>query len=179
MSPSAARLDVRASFYHVEAGYSFAGPWKPRLSIEYDRASGDGPGGRYSRFDTLYGMRRADFAPAGLYAAIGRTNISSPGVRLELVPGKAADAFISYRALWAAERTDAFSNTGVRDPSGTSGSFAGHQLDGRVRYWIVSKVLRGELNAVWLAKGRLLETAPNAASTRDALYVAASTQLHF
>ena len=124
-------------------------------------------------------MRRSDFAPAGLYAAIGRTNISSPGFRLELVPSKAAEAFIAYRALWAAERTDAFSNTGVRDPSGASGSFAGHQIDARLRHWIVAKTVRGEINALWLGKGRLLERAPNAGSRQDTLYLAFSTQLHF
>src|SRR3546814_15575078 len=59
----------------VDAGYSFGGSWKPRLSLEFDRASGDRRGGRQGRFDTLFGMRRADLAPAGLYNALARTNI--------------------------------------------------------------------------------------------------------
>ncbi|PSJ39110.1 hypothetical protein C7I55_16225 [Sphingomonas deserti] len=179
LAPAANRLDVSASFVHLEAGYSFGGAWKPRLSLEYDRASGDGPGAKFGRFDTLYGMRRADFAPAGLYAATGRTNISSPGLRLEATAGKATDGFLAYRALWAAERRDAFSNSGVRDPSGASGSFAGHQIDARVRTWIVPKLLRGEINAVWLGKGRLLRDAPNAPASGDTIYVAISTQAHF
>ena len=73
--------------------------------------------------------------------------------------------------MWLAERTDAFSTTGVRDPSGRAGSFAGHQLDARVRWWAVPKRLRAELNGVWLAKGRFLEAAPNAPQTGDTRYV--------
>jgi len=167
LAQAAPALDVSAYFYHVDIGYSFPVAWNPRLSVEYDYASGDGPGRTFGRFDTLFGMRRADFAPSGLYTALGRTNISTPGIRLETTPDDRLDAFASYRALWAAEATDAFSNTGVRDPSGNSGSFAGHQIEGRVRYWIVPHFLRGEISAVWLFKGDLLLDAPNAPETGD------------
>ncbi len=168
---AAPELDVSAWFFHADAGYSFPGPLKARLSLEYDYASGDRAGGSYGRFDTLFGMRRADLAPAGLYNAIGRANISTPGVRLEMAPTARLDGFLTYRAMWLAERTDAFSTTGVRDPSGRAGSFAGHQLDARVRWWAVPKRLRAELNGVWLAKGRFLEAAPNAPQTGDTRYV--------
>jgi len=69
LAPNAARQDVRAWFIHADAGYTFADPWKTGLSVDYDHASGDKPGGRYGRFDTFFGMRRADLAPAGLYNA--------------------------------------------------------------------------------------------------------------
>jgi hypothetical protein len=163
--------DVRAWFMHADVGYSFAGPAKLRLSIEYDRASGDGPGNRYGRFDTLFGMRRADLAPAGIYNAIGRANISAPAIRAEIAPSPRWDAFAAYRPMWLAQRSDSFSTTGVRDPSGHSGSFAGHQLEGRARYWLIPALLRAEINALWLAKGRFLETAPNAPTTGDAFYL--------
>ncbi|MDF7773996.1 alginate export family protein [Sphingomonas sp. AOB5] len=167
---NAAVLPVSAWFIHAEAGYTFAGPWQPRLSLEYDRASGDRAGGRYGRFDTLFGMRRADLAPAGLYNAVGRANISTPGIRLELVPSKRVDLFGSYHALWLAEPTDSFSTTGVRDASGRSGGFAGHQLDARLRWWIRPNTLRFEANGVILAKGRFLERAPNAPRGGDTVY---------
>lgn len=172
-------LDVDAWFVHSDAGYTFPGPARLRLSVEYDRASGDGPGRSYGRFDTLFGMRRADFSPAGVLAAIGRTNIDSPGVRAEVAPGKRLDAFVSYRPMWLAERTDAFASTGVRDASGNAGSFAGHQLEGRVRYWLVPGFLRGEVNALWLAKGRFLKTAPNAPRTGDTGYVSTAVTATF
>ncbi|WP_237751486.1 alginate export family protein [Sphingobium sp. DC-2] len=162
LAAGAARQEVSANFVHADAGYSFPGAWKARLSVEFDRASGDRAGGRYGRFDTLFGMRRADLAPAGLYNAIARTNIVTPGLRIEAAPGKRWDWFAVYRALWLASRTDAFSATGVRDSSGRSGSFAGHQLEGRVRYWIIPARLRFEFDGVLLAKGRFLRDAPNA-----------------
>lgn len=176
---NAARLPVSAWFLHADAGYTFPGRAKLRVSVEYDYASGDGSGRSYGRFDTLFGMRRADLAPAGIYNAIGRANISTPGVRVEVAPGKRFDAFAVYRAMWLADRTDAFSTTGVRDPSGQSGSFAGHQVEGRVRYWIVPGFLRGEINAVWLAKGRFLKTAPNAPQTANTRYLATALTATF
>lgn len=93
LAAGAARQSVRAWFVHADAGYTFPIAWTPRVSVEYDHASGDAPGGRYERFDTLFGMRRADFAPAGLYNAIARANIVSPGLRVEAVPNKRTDFF--------------------------------------------------------------------------------------
>lgn len=163
-------FDVSASFVHADIGYTLPGQAKLRLSLEYDRASGDGDGAGYGRFDTLFGMRRADLAPAGIYNAIGRANISTPAVRAEIAPDPRWDAFAAYRPMWLASRSDSFSTTGVRDPSGNSGSFAGHQLEARFRYWLVPSFLRAELNALVLLKGRFLETAPNAPDTGDTHY---------
>lgn len=164
-------LPVSAWFIHADAGYTFEGAWKPRFSFEYDRASGDRSGGKYGRFDTLFGMRRADLAPAGLYSAIGRANISAIGSRLEIIPSKRVDAFVSYHALWLAERTDSFSTTGVRDVTGRSGSFAGNQFDARLRWWVKPDALRIEADGLLLAKGHFLESAPNApAGGKTTLY---------
>jgi hypothetical protein len=176
---TAARLDVRAWFIHADLGYTFAHGWKPRLSIEYDRASGEGPGARYTRFDTLFGMRRADLAPAGIYAALGRTNIETIGLRAEVVPSARVDGFIEGRALWAASATDSFSTTGIRDASGASGRFAGYQLEGRLRYWIVPKFLRAEVNAALLIKRGLLRRAPNAPPHGDTRYISTALTATF
>lgn len=173
LAPDALRRSVSASFVHADIGYSFVIPWKPRLSVELDRASGDRPGGGYGRFDTLFGMRRADLAPAGLYNAVGRANVTTIGVRLEATPGKRVDLFAVYRPMWLAADRDAFSTTGVRDASGRSGNFAGHQLEARIRYWLVPARLRFEFDGLLLAKGRFLRDAPNAppgSSTRYASF---------
>lgn len=178
LAATAPRQQVGAWFVHAEAGYSFAGGWKPRLSIEYDHASGDRPGGRYGRFDTLFGMRRADLGPSGLYNAFGRANFISPGLRLEAAPGARTDMMATVRPIWLAERTDSFSTTGVRDPSGRSGSFAGTQLDGRLRHQL-SKSLRIELDAVLLAKGAFLRDAPNAPPGKWTKYGSLNATLSF
>lgn len=176
---AAAVLDVSAWFYHVEIGRRLGGPWRPRLSIEYDRASGDGPGGGFGRYDTLYGSRSGDFGPSGIYGPLNRTNISSPGLRVEAEPNNRLDIYISWRALWAEEPADAFSTSGVRDPAGASGSFAGHHIEGRLRYWAVPDHLRLELNAALLAKRRLLRDAPDAPTNGDTRYIALSATANF
>jgi hypothetical protein len=178
LAANASLLDVSAWFVHADSGYSFAGLAKLRISVEFDYASGDGPGGRYGRFDTLFGMRRADLAPAGLYNAVARANISTPGLRIEAAPGKRFDAFAVYRAMWLADKHDAFSTTGVRDASGRSGSFAGHQIEARMRYWLVPGFLRGEVNALYLARGRFLKQAPNARD-EDTTYLATGVTASF
>jgi len=178
-APAAPEQKVGAWFVHADAGYMFPGAARLRLSFEYDRASGDAPGGKYGRFDTLFGMRRADLGPAGIYNAIGRANIETVGLRAEVAPGPRWDAFATWRAMWLAEPTDAFSTTGVRDATGASGSFAGHQLDLRLRHWLVPSFLRAEITGVWLAKGRFLETAPNAPATGDTHYLATAVTATF
>jgi hypothetical protein len=175
--------DVSAGFVHADIGYSFSegfwGPIKTRLSVEYDYASGDKPGGKYGRFDTLFGMRRADFAPDGIYSQIGRANISTPGVRLEIAPTARFDAFVVYRGLWLAEPTDSFSTPGVRDFSGQSGSFAGTQLEGRARFWLVPKLLRAEVNAAMIDKGHFLKTSLYPYNSPDTHYISVALTSSF
>ncbi|WP_235535510.1 alginate export family protein [Sphingopyxis sp. Root1497] len=169
-TPTAASLDVSAWFAHLEVGYGFRHRWSPRLALEFDYASGDGRGSKFGRFDTLFGMRRGELAPAGLYNAVGRANLVSPVLRLEATPSKRLDGFVAYRPLWLASRFDSFSTTGVRDASGNSGRFAGHQVEARLRYWLIPKRLRLEWNGLLLAKGRFLREAPNAPRGGDTIY---------
>lgn len=178
LSPQAARQQVRSWFFHADVGYTFPSAWKPRLSFDYDHASGDKPGGGFGRFDTLFGMRRADLAPAGLYNAIARTNLVSPGVRLEAVPDRRTDWFISYRPMWLASRFDSFSSTGVRDAAGRSGRFAGHQLDSRIRYKLLPTVTL-EADGVLLRKGGFLNAAPNAPAERWTRYLSLNLSAAF
>lgn len=179
LAPTATTLDVSAWFTHLEAGYTFRHPWSPRLALEFDYASGDGRGGKFTRFDTLFGMRRADLAPAGLYNAVGRANIIATGVRLEATPSKRIDAFAAYRPLWLASRFDSFSTTSVRNASGNSGRFAGHQIEARVRYWLIPKRLHLEWNGLLLVKGRFLRDAPNAVAGGDTVYNSLNATISF
>jgi len=167
-------LKVRAHFLHADVGYTFVHPWQTRLSADFDLASGDKSGGRFGRFDTLFGMRRADFSASGIFAAIGRANIVSPGLRLEVTPSPRWDGFVTARAMWLDAAEDAFSTTSVRDPSGRAGRFAGRQVEGRVRYWLIPDRLRAEFNGAWLDKGRFLRQAPNAPATGDTHYLSMS-----
>lgn len=179
VAATAPKLDVSAWFAHLEAGYTFRKPWSPHVSVEFDYASGDGRGAKFTRFDTLFGMRRADLAPAGIYNAVGRANLIAPGLRVEVSPSKRVDAFAAYRPLWLASRFDSFSTTGVRDASGKAGGFAGHQMEARVRYWLIPKRLRMEWSSVLLAKGRFLKDAPNATAGSGTFYNSFNATISF
>ena len=169
-TPGAPQQDVSADFAHAALGYRFDAPWQPRLALEYDYASGNRSDGDYGRFDSLYGPRRSDFGPTGIYGALGRNNIHAAGFRLEAKPTDLLDGFVSYRALWLDSPTDSFANTGVRDPAGQSGKFAGHQVEARVRYWFVKDFLRLDTGGAVLFNGRFLRDAPNANPTGDTVY---------
>lgn len=176
---NAAKLDVSAYFLHAAVGYQFKAPWSPRIAIEYDRASGDRPGGAYNRFDSLYGSRRSDFGPTSIYGPLGRSNISSPAVRLEAKPNRRWDAFTAYRPVWLESATDSLASTGVRDPAGRSGKFAGHQVEARVRYWVVPRLLRLDMGGAVLLNGRFLKDAPNANGFGDTRYAYSDLTLTF
>jgi hypothetical protein len=173
----APRQNVSAHTLHAELGYQFAGGWQPRLAAFYDFASGDRPGGKYTRFDGLYGSRRGDWGPGSIYGPLGRSNTSSPGVRLEVKPTKRLDGFVAYRANWLASASDSFASTGVRDASGHSGKFAGHQIEARARYWLIPKMLRLETGGALLFNGRLLNDAPNANGFGNTSYAYADVTL--
>jgi hypothetical protein len=171
VATNATLQEVSAWFAHVDSGWTFDTKGHPRLSLEYDHASGDRRGGDYERFDTLYGMRRADLAPSSIYSLLGRANLETIGLRIEATPSARLDVFAAYRVLWAASATDQFSTSGVRDPSGASGTFAGYHLDTRIRYWVIAQTLRAEFNGEWLLKRGLLRDAPNATPYGDTIFL--------
>jgi len=126
-------LDLRAWLAHLEITRALAGDWQPRAIFRFDYASGDNDpdDGEFNRFDTLYGDRRWEFGPTGIYGALTRGNIISPGVALRLKPSQATDLRLDYRAAWLASDRDFMPTAGLRDRDGNSGSFIGHQLDAR------------------------------------------------
>ena len=166
-----ADLDVSAWLLHAEMGRTLTGAWKPRLVAMFDAASGDGGSpSKYNRFDTLYGARRFEFGPNGLYGPFSRANIVSPSARLEVTPSKRTDGFIAWRSAWAQNARDSFASTGVRDASGASGKLAGHQIEARVRHWIVPGRLQFDAGGAMLIKRGLLRDAPNAPATGNTRY---------
>lgn len=138
--------------------------------IEYDLGTGDDGEGDYNRFDNLYGPRRPDFGPTGIYGPFGRSNINSPGARVEVKPSSRLDGFVGYRAVWLESASDTLANTGVRDASGISGDFAGHQIETRARYWLIPQLLRLEAGGALLFPGEFLDDAPNASGNGTTTY---------
>lgn len=91
-------------------------------------------------------------------------------MRLEITPSQIWDAFVAYRPLFLADRTDSFATTQVRDRTGRSGNFAGQQIEANLRYWIVPNAMLIDTGIDYLIKGRFLRDAPNAPDTADTFY---------
>jgi hypothetical protein len=164
-------LDVSAWLVHAEIGRTFAGPMQPRVVIGYDHATGDGANPRtFNRFDSLFGARRIDFGPSGLFGPVARSNLISPQLKVEVAPEQRFDAMLAWRPLWLASATDAFAATLVRDPAGKSGRFAGNQVEMRVRYWVIPGVIRLDSGVAALFKGGFLRDAPLAPDTGNTRY---------
>ncbi len=164
-------LKVRAWFLHAEIGHSFDAPLAPRIALQYDHASGGGANpATLNRFDSLFGARRGDFGPTSLYGAIARANVISPAVRVEVTPSPRLDAVVAWRPVWLAGARGNFGNSVVIDPSGNAGRFVGHQIEARLRYWLIPGLARLDTGVALLAKGRFLRDAPNAPATGDTHY---------
>lgn len=164
------RRKVRAYGIHGDFGYSWAGGWAPRASAFFDYYTGDRHGAALNRFDFLYGGRRFEFGPTALYGPVSRSNLISPGIRIEAKPTKRLSVMSNLRWLWLDSATDSFGLTGVRDPAGTSGRNAGQQLEAQLRYEIIPKSVQLELGYARLFKGNFLRNAPNAPLTGDTNY---------
>ncbi len=166
-------LDHQAYFARAELGFSFKYLWSPRLVAQFDYASGDNDpnDGDNNRFDRLFGVRRADFGPLGIYGPFARANIVSPGIRLQLKPSSNTSMFVAHRGYWLASDRDAWVVARVQDPEGDSGSFIGQQLEGRLRWDVVPKRLRWEIGAAYFFKGSFAEDAPNANNSGDSNFV--------
>lgn len=165
-------LNHLAMSLHASGGYRFAASWAPRLVLQYDFASGDGdPGdGTNGRFDPLFGARRFDFGPTGLYGAFARSNMSSPGLRFEVQPHRTFDAFTAYRLFWLASSRDTWIPAGLRDARGAAGSFVGHQLEARVRWHVFPGNLSLDVGGALLVPGEFAKTAPGG-DGRPSFYV--------
>lgn len=181
LAANAARQDVRAYFAHAELGYSPALPGKPRISALFDLASGDDPRSRksFGRFDTLFGPRRFELGPSGIFGPLARTNLLAAGLRTEIAPAPRWDVATLWRPTWVHRRRDRFSNNGPVDPQGRSGRFAGHLLEVRIGHWLIDRTLRLEAGAAVLTTGQLLEQSPNANGFGDTRYAYGQVQWNF
>lgn len=173
-------LDHAAWYQHIDIGYTFDMPWKPRLALEYDYASGDEDpnDNKDQRFDTLYGARRFEFGPTGMYGAFARSNINTPGYRIQLAPRSDLKFNARHRVFWLASDRDAWTTSGLRDISGNTSDYIGHQLEMSVR-WNVNSSLNFETGWAHLFKGEFAKNTTNAPQAQDTDYFYVESLLRF
>lgn len=161
---------VRAGFVHLAASRRLHLPWSPRVALLYDYASGDRDptDSSYNRFDSLFGARRFEFGPTGIYGAFARANVDSPSIRISATPSSHLHGFVGYRAVWLASAKD--HELGGYDPTGNSGRFVGQQVEFRVRYAPLPHRLRIEAGGAWLDKGSYLKRVPSHSTDGNTVY---------
>lgn len=178
---SATELDHDARFHHLEAGYTFDATWKPRLALQYDLATGDDDSldGENNRFDTLFGARRWEFGPTGIFGALARANLVSPGWRVTANPTDALDLMFAHRFAYLESETDAYTPGNVRDPSGNSGDEVGQLVEFRARWNVLPGNFSLDFGVAHLFAGEFLDNAPTASGNGDTSYVYLQTLLSF
>jgi hypothetical protein len=155
-------LDHFAHFHHAEVGYRFDAPWSPRIAAQFDYASGDDDpdDGDNNRFDTLYGARRFDYGPTGIFGPFVRANLITPGVRLQVKPHTRVSSFVAIRSFWIAKKKDVQIPMRLQDPSGNSGRYVGTQIEGRVRWEILPNNLKLEFGVAHVFTDDFRDDAP-------------------
>jgi hypothetical protein len=134
----AKQLNLRhdALAYSLELGYSFDHDWKPRASLYYGFGTGDkdpnrnASSGSNERFDAFYGFNQ----PWSRNDYFSWDNIHAPKARLEFTPYRNVRIDTGYNAYWLESETEAWNRANLRDTTGRSGSFLGHEFDIRMRH---------------------------------------------
>lgn len=128
------KLQHDALAYSLELGYAFDHEWKPRASLYYGYGSGDKDPNRNAtsyanqKLDTFYGFNQ----PWSRNDYFSWDNVHAPKARIELTPYKDLKVEAGYNAYWLASDTEAWNRANLRDTSGNSGSFLGHEFDIRM-----------------------------------------------
>ena len=150
---------------NVQVGYTFNVPWKPRFLVQYAYASGTRtPGGSQNgTFDPLFGARRFDLMPTGIFGPFLRSNISSPGWRLIVTPAMGWRIQLKQRFWYLAQSRAVNGGLLLQDPSGGSGNYLGHDLEFRVQ-WVVSQNLDFDAGYDHWFKGSYFDRLPSSAN---------------
>ena len=165
-------LDHAAQFHHLIVGYRFEGEAKPELELLLDYASGDDDttDGDNNRFDTLFGARRFEFGPTGIFGAFARSNLFSPGLRSKFRPTPKTRVMIASRMHYLASERDVWTTTGLFDASGAAGNYLGNLTEFRVRQDLVKDNVMLEFGYAHLFAGSFVDDAPNATGQGDTDY---------
>jgi hypothetical protein len=179
-SAKAPGQDVEAFFEHAQVGYTFDLPWSPRLLAQYDYATGGADDqGRLSRaFDTLYGARRFEYGPTGIFGAFARNNINSPGYRLFVTPRSDLGFYAAHRLFWLADAKAPWQPANLVDNTGRAGDFLGHLVEVTGRFDLHPNL---SLEAGWatLIKGGFARNAPGAPPPDNVNYYYVQSMLRF
>jgi hypothetical protein len=124
-------LDLAAFAAHAEVGYTFAAPWKPRLMVEYNYASGDGDpaDGEIGTFQNLFHLNHLFFGNMDLFAW---QNMQNAAAVVTLEPAAGWVLKCEYRLNGLADTADYWyraSCAAARPISAGADPFLGQEID--------------------------------------------------
>jgi hypothetical protein len=148
---------------NVEVGYTFNLPWTPRLLAQYTYTSGtrNQGGGQVGTFDPLFGARRFDLNPTGIWGPFFRSNINTPGWRLILTPEDNLILTVKQRFWYLAEKTAVYTGGPLQDATGGSGNYLGHDLELRAQWaplWAMRQNMDFDFGYVHWFKGSYFDS---------------------
>jgi hypothetical protein len=154
--------DHRAVGFTTEIGRTFAHSWKPRTSAFFGYGSGDKDpdDNKSERFERFFGFAR----PWSNNDYFQWENIIAPKARVEFQPAAALRIDTGYSVYWLASDTDRWNNANLRDPTGNSGSFVGHEFDVRSRYKLTSHI-DTNIGYAFFTPGGFTRSAPGGRSS--------------
>jgi hypothetical protein len=124
--------DICAFGGNVRLGYTFPGPWKPRLGAEFTYASGDGDprDGRHGTFDGVFGAIDSLYGRMNLLSWM---NLEDYQVSASVQPAKGLKLSVDCHLFRRASDRDAWywcSGKPARsDPAGTAARTIGGEID--------------------------------------------------
>ncbi|MCY1282709.1 Alginate export [compost metagenome] len=154
-----AGAQIRAWAFATDNGYNFDGPWRPRLGLRIDGASGDGRRGdsKVGTFDPLF-PRNGVYGEAGLITLsnaliVGPTFAFSPWSKVRFEPG--------VFQVWRQTIDDAVYLPGMKAVPGTansSGRSVGTIYRANAR-WMASRNLTVDVDYKYYDVGRAISDA--------------------
>jgi hypothetical protein len=101
-------LDLLACAFHIGGGYTFQNcPWKPRLYVEYNYATGDDDpnDGDIETFQNLFPSNHNKYGVMDLFAW---QNLSSPDIRFRVNPINKVSLETAFYVYWLANTDDSW-----------------------------------------------------------------------
>ena len=125
--------DLAAFAGHAGVGYNWLdSPWKPRLAVEYNYATGDdnAADGDVGTFQNLFPTNHKFY---GFMDVFSWQNLHNPAVTLSAQPTKTLSLRLDYHLFWLADTGDAWyranGTTQVRPITKNADTFVGSELD--------------------------------------------------
>jgi Alginate export len=127
-------LDLTAFAVHVGGGYTFEVPWTPRVSLEYNYASGDSSSAD-TDIETFQNLFPSNHPPYGNMDLFSWQNVHNPAIVIKATPCKNLTVQLEYHGFWLANNDDTWYRSGgtavrpLTPAARTADSFVGTEFD--------------------------------------------------